>query len=722
MKRALFQRPGVLGAVALSLGLAACSADDSYIPTSLSRPSAMAVAGSDHGRLFIANSGEDTLHVGVLDASLSRFDFARGEAVFFPLRIPAGPNPIDLVATASGRYVVVLNGSGETLRLIDADLLVPASAGGEAVVAYAGSLGSVPAALLADPVACEAPCLQRFFVSLSGTGGVGLFEVREEGEGPSIELLRLYEVGGAPTHLAVTSDASLLFVADSASATIARLDLSSGLVLDRLEVGDAPVALAVSRDDAALVVARPALQDLVVFTDITAAQATSLHADAAYAPPLRCLAPCDGSVSCEGQHPADASICSAGDGLEAASVAYEGIYLGATPVQLLALGDDGTTADTLTSSCNDVGYAYSQYVLVALASGFVEYVALREQGSEVISPALVSRTACVPPSLEVWQKTSRVEIAAPALATFLGPCPSTPASSRFLCADAGEGSGVVVLPSMVGASLWRLDWEGVILDQPSGGRIDRHDPGELLGEAPFTFADLNRDLADVDVAPGDKLQILATPREDPACLVAIGASSPSCAREWTIERIDRDQYPARLILRDDGAPLVPSCYLENGSLAYRTRAGGAYVLYRGTERLGRLRAGDVVGPGGQLREDVGAIFVVTAAPPEDVALDACSFYDVSGAATSSSLRPLFSRDNPFGFVVNDTWSSVIVGYDYAYSDRPPGGVLPSDMVRAPLPGGQLAVFVSYSASSSLLGMLPLDLNHIDDVRHVRVFR
>src|SRR5690349_21524398 len=87
------------------VALAACGDEPKLITASFHGPSGMTLAGSDHNRLFITNSGEDTLQILKIGKDLGSAEFVRGAAIHFPLRVEVGPQPDRLASTPDGRYV-----------------------------------------------------------------------------------------------------------------------------------------------------------------------------------------------------------------------------------------------------------------------------------------------------------------------------------------------------------------------------------------------------------------------------------------------------------------------------------------------------------------------------------------------------------------------------------------------------------------------------------------
>ena len=687
----------VLGGALAAAVIPACGDDEepSNIAT-FAGPSAIAVAGPEKNRLFIANRHEDTLHVATLGETLDSFELLRAPAVHFALRIPAGPSPSALAATADGGYLVVLNGVGETLRLIDATDLVPVLSEGGPLAVPVGSPGSAPASLAAAPrgdgvppeLACVAPCLGRFYVALAGRGSIASFEVQGvDGGVPSIVALGEFAVGGAPTALAVQpASGRFVFASDAIATEVVRVDAVTGAI-DRIDVGAVPGALVMSQDGGALVVARPRLRDVVVIGGIGDAPAID-DADPPYVPVPTCIEACGEPGTCAGQHAADAAICGTGDGLAASPTApaYQAIYLGVVPSWMTAWQADPTfPQEGVAAVCGEARRSYSQFVAVGSLSGHISFVGLkRTSDADALTPELVTTSFCETATVEPL--AAQGTVAAPPISDYLGPCPPVPQRKRFVCvSETVDVAGtpvkkevVVAFPARSDGSQWSFDWEGVLIARELGGRIEPYTGAP--GEASFVFADVAQDLGAALIEPGDILEIQTLPKtDDPDCADVVKpdetGSVPLCAREWRIERLDTSVTPARLVLAASAdCSLVEACYPTPGTIAYDIRAGGKYLLRRNGLFQGRISPGQVIGPGGDLGWDFEALF---------------QFNPEAGSS---------SRGNPFGFTIKERYVPVRAGNsDFG---------LISSMQTTTLPGGPTVLFVTYEASNTLFGLDP----------------
>lgn len=708
---------------------AACSSSSTITAATLNAPGGMVVAGPAHDRLFIANANENALQVAVLNSTLTALEFERGDALHFPLRVLAGPQPGAIAATPDGRYIVVLNGSGETLRLIDAKALEPATTKEPrtAIAVVAGPPGSAPADLVAaatgPATACTAPCRGRFFVSLSGAGAVAAFEVRVVDDEPELVATRIYDVRGSgaeatatPGKLAPHPDGALLFVTDTTNDEVIRLDLQSGAVLDRLAVGDTPGPIAVSTDGTVLIAGRPRLRDLVLFGALTSAAPSPLPANPVFAPALSCIDTCDlPDVKCREEHVALASVCgrAGDDGLALApgTSDYQALYLPGVPLRLLPIGaDPSTAARQLKVTCADDTTAppstFDQWVMVALSNGELTYVSLRPGGSSELAPALVSTHDCKAPSLVMATKSIKPTLEAPPLEQILAACPPTPEGhGRFRCTGA---PGVVVFPGVTGIQSWTLDWEGTIVTRAAGGTFT---PDKK-------FKDIVNDLGSIGVKEGDTLQITTPLRGDPACTASLttqDAGKP-CHLEWRVTAVDTDDDGATLLTLTPPAPEpAAACWPTDGSIGYTIRAGGKYWLSVNGTAVGRADWGTTVGPGGTVGESATALFTLASSGIPKPSGNACADYDAAGTFIGSiEQQKLYSRGNAFAFVVSDAFKAYQPRYTTTNTGSAIAGTLPSDMKLVQLPAaagqteGAWAVFVSFGASNSILGLFPFD--------------
>jgi hypothetical protein len=688
----------VRAGLALLLGalVPACSSTSTQGTAAFSAPLGLAVAGTDHDRLFIANSGEDSIQVGTLGTTLSAFKLMRSEAITFPLRIPAGPNPQQLAATPDGRFVLVLDGVGEELQLIDAVNLVPAryTSDGDVISIPVGAPGSSPSALVASPAACAAPCVGAFFVALEGSGEVVRLEVQDVAGAISLVATQTYHVGGTPATLAVHPTQPFLFVGDGMESKVARLDLTSGLVTESVDIGDTASTLAVSQDGSDLLVGRPAWRDVLLYSGAGSSLA-ALDANPIFGPAPQCLATCGAPAGsrCEGSHPADLAVCHApactatpghpcppGDALsQTAAGPYTAVYLGSVPVRIVALG----VGTPLTVTCSTVERDYTQFAAVAGLDGEVRFVGLQEASGEPgIVPGLVLSDFCAGPTLTTIHPTNWATVTPDPYTPdhYLAACPSAPPLARFQCVTAAvaEGApqaGVVLEPGSGGSGSWTFDWEGVLVTSEVGGR---------LGEDGVTFSTLG--IASGAQA-GDLLVITSTPR----------ASCASHSVEFPITEVatsgDRTVLTLDPPVSTDPAmspptPVSADCFVDPANLAYKIRTQANFLVRGPSGILGRLAPGDAVGPNGVIGRTQGLLFALQ-----------------DGDALKSA--GLLVRDQAFGFSINDTSAPLLAAAPTQTDGTVGFGQVPGDMLFVNLAGDGPALFLSYAgATPGVVGFLP----------------
>ncbi|MCU1481055.1 MAG: pknD 2 [Subtercola sp.] len=163
---------------------------------------------ADDGQLYTANDGDGTL-------SRITFDLAgRGTVVASWAELPVGLYPIDLAFDHHG-FVYVLSPSRETVSKVD--LALPA---GTNVVENRAHPGDHPAAITSD-------ALGNVYTSDLGTNAVSMLSPDKTVVG---EVARL---GGTPFGESITaSDAGSVFIANSDTSSIARVDMAPRLPVD----------------------------------------------------------------------------------------------------------------------------------------------------------------------------------------------------------------------------------------------------------------------------------------------------------------------------------------------------------------------------------------------------------------------------------------------------------------------------------------------------------
>ncbi len=743
----------LLASLALLLLGAACGEPSRFVTASLVSPRGAVVAGTDHDRLFIANGGEDTLQVAELGGRLSDLEFVRSAAVYFALRIDAGPSPETLAATPDGRFVTVLSRVSSTVRLIDAAGLRPAKPSAGQVVNFPltqaadpSSSPPAPADMVGSPVVrCTAPgdlpaCRGQFYVSLSGRGAVLALEARGSGKAAALVAGQSYAVGGAPGALALDRSGDFLYVADTVTNTVSRVDLVSGSITSTvlgdpvLDADNVATTLAVSPSGETVIAARTRTRDLL-FLDtakIGTAEPASFGVQPEYTPQPVCVRGCSEPVeACSGAHPADQAICFSEPGGDLCSAsspagscdgavvgpAYAGLFLGAIPQALLALGtrsaDPAAPAivgqEQLRVACGGVERRYSEFVAIAGLEGAVRFVGLRQQPTDPVAPEIVDSGWCEAPSVEALGD-------GPGLESFLLPCPALPPDLRRFSCGGGTTAGVLVYNGQSGEADWTFDWEGVL---PGLARLDG---GGELDDTGLVFSDVELDdLRDFDIAVGDTLEILTPARAGVGCT----GDTRRCALERRITSIDKNGLGL-------DAPLQPACFGEGGVIAYQVRAAGNYIIRRDglfVERLDPAAASTRFGLGGDIGRALDVTF--TLRPPAagtgvdltdpSQTLPACSRYESNGrslltdADLLSRTYPPFDEgaDRRFGFRVRDPLRVVRAGLDFENAPSSPIGRLPAGMTTGRV-GSRDVVFLTYTGSSSLLAFDPYDVADFPD--------
>lgn len=715
--------------VLLSFATGCPEDEDVFVQAALSAPVGIAVGGAANEYLYVANGAEDTLQIVRLSDGLDQLDFVRGDAPYFPLRIKAGANPTELAATPDGRFVIVLNPVTQSVRLIDAVAQGPAKGpSGELRELALGPRGARPTALVAATAACEAPCLGRFHVALPGLGAIGTLEVGESDGVPILSFVRTYVVGGEPVHVAPHPNGTTLFASDVSAQQVVRLDLETGLS-DRRDILADPGALVVAAGGDALVVARPALQDLLIMSDAAGPSWSTHDADAAFGPIPRCWAPCDQvDEICLDAIAPDRALCTAATGVRSIGSAYRGLYLGAVPSKLVALGAAaGHPPVSIPCSGTTEREEWEESVAVVGLDGILRFVGLRREADGPLAATLLSYGWCKPASLEPFDSSGSSDDEGTPLDQFLAACPELPNRKRLACleaeTDAVDGSveppGVVVMPGRTPEGQWNLVWEGVIPD------LSRTDGGGQITAAGH-FTDVGLNLATVGIRAkdgshrGDILQILTPPRGEAACLQALGGSAAQCALERRIVKIEASGDSAILAL---DTPLSPACFFEGANIAYKIRVGDQFLVMRGTKVVDRISPGERFGPGGSVAIRSALGFGLRDFDIQET-LTACERYDEEGVP-KPPMHELLSRYNPLVFKVQDSLVPVRSGYAFDSQGRSmgPAGSIPGAALVVNRGSAPPALFVTYTGSDALLGFVPVDAaNNFVEAGNYRVLR
>ena len=456
------------------------------------------------------------------------------------------------------------------------------------------------------------------------------------------------------------------------------------------------------------------------------------------------------------------------------------------PQRILALGAGAGTPSLTTECVEEDGEverAYSEFAVVAALNGSILFVGLRAAPESPLQPEIVGTSFCQSPTVEGRQLDldgaiitdddgDAIEVP---LDDLLTPCPETPAErSRFQCVRDTEeaAAGVVISPGNSSFRIWDLAWEGRLVDATSASRAGA---GSLIQETVGTactaesecpanavcdldqgacvrtvFTDLARgflglracrttggercqpdtDPSEIEFA-GDIVEIRSTPIGDCSAAPCPGASTLDWRaferRIVAIEQVEDDLTRLEL----DRA-IQPGCFRGGGVLEYRVRAGDMWTA----SRLERLEPGQRLGPGG----DVGRRRTEMFGVPERVvpALTACERYAADGrvACDDPALSPddpacvpvmdtVLRRDIEFRVQVSDPFSRFRSGQALDINGRPTGSVagrMPGSMIVSFVGGPEPLVFVSYSGSDAVLGLVPFEVSTAFDAGRYALLR
>jgi hypothetical protein len=717
--------------VLLPLGLslaAACGNDSRFVTASLVSPRGSVVAGPKHDLLFIANGGEDTLQVATLGNSLGDLEFVRSAAIYFALRIEAGPSPELLGATPDGEFVAVLSRVASSVHLVDArerrrlrrarDI----SEARRAEVSFGGS-AAAPIDLVSSPVDCGTGCAGRFFVSLAGLGSVLALDVIVEGERAELVASREYDVGGAPGALALDRTGTFLFVADTGTNDIRRIEVGSGTVVGPFDAGAPIGSLAVSPSGQTLVIGRPSQLDVTFLGDASGNSPAFIPISPSYAEQPSCVRLCsEPADACDGALPADRAICIESDlSIGDAGAPYDGLYLGSVPQAVLTLGrydGDGGGQRDLKVPCGDEDpLHYTEFAAIAGLNGDIRFVGLTtpDPVRAALTPEIVSSGYCEEPALD------RLPDEGPALEDYLAACPDIATQeARFSCVSDGSAAGVLIYNGQTSDADWTFDWEGVL---PGLASIDG---GGQISADGTVFSDVTVDFSDFDIRThaadlvGDTLDIVTPARDVQGCRDAPDVGDLSrCHFERRIERVTGG---GSLVL---SKPLPPACFGEGGVIGYQVRATGSYIVRKNGSFVTRLAPDSErrFGLGGDVGRGQDVTFTLKEQLDTGVSLtdpNACDRYDEDGLAIGRDAKLLSRTDPPFGenpdrrfgFSVTDPLRVVRAGLDFANSPSDPIGRLPAGMTVGRV-GDRDVVFVTYTGSNSLLAFDPFDAGDFD---------
>ncbi len=207
---------------------------------------------SSGDRAYVANAGSNT--ISVLDLK------ARREIA----TIGAGEEPVQALPTPDGKTVVVPNRRGHSVSLVD-----PAARVVRAF--FEGCLGASDAVVLPDS--------SKAFVACSGGHQVmAIALARPDAHPPQPDRLEaLMDVGRAPVHLALKPDGGEVFVSNSQSNSISEVITGNDDVSGAYLMGDQPVYGLVSSDNSLLYVANLSSQYVTVYSILDGKRIDSIH-------------------------------------------------------------------------------------------------------------------------------------------------------------------------------------------------------------------------------------------------------------------------------------------------------------------------------------------------------------------------------------------------------------------------------------------------------------
>jgi hypothetical protein len=715
-------RPAIASAVLVCLGLQVSCSESTRVPNvEFSGPGGLVVAGSNFDHLFIANTGTDAVQVARLTPALRDVDMVPAPARYFPLHIPAGPNPTELAATHDGRYVLALDIIDNTLRVIDGDtmtLVLDTARGVTPAPLLKLPLNpreGLPAGMAGSPLPCDREgCLGRAYVAMRAAGTILTVDVLESASKTlSLDVSRLYPVGGAPLRLAAHPTEALLYMTDAASPELVQLDLTTGKLV-RAPLGGVGGPIAVSEDWIA--VGRPETRDVVVLTGaagkIAQGPFVAVDTNPTFTPAPACLPACVGADpgSCRGAHEADLGVCASEVGLVSGPAPYGAVYTGVIPGQLSFLHHK------ITEQCAPQGdaasVAFADGIAVAGLDGTLHFIGV-QPGS--------------PPSIRLLETHRCVEnnVTIPGgqaakLGDFLAECPATPdGRNRYACLGApGEATKhVAVLRGAAHGQRWSFQWEAVLPngDRSAGGGVI--DDAGRLGDNALDLGQLGIRPQQLDVlgskaARGDVVTILTQPRlTDPACRTALGLSETEsfdlCKLERRVKAVEKDATGRSVLVLD--RPLDRACF-NAGEVAYRVRAGDAFLVsasdINGAPAVPptRIGPGDIYTPAGIPHASPAVAFALRADGLYGAELDACARYDGNGAPRGG-VDAVFSRVGAVSFIINDAFASARTNLSFDLIGNPTGtlGKIPGGMAmtrdRNDVPG---RLYVTFAGSASLL--------------------
>ena len=708
------------------MGLVACSNAEKLPTSSFSGPAGLVVAGTDHARVFVANSGFDAVQVVELDPQLPNIDMAMAPARYFPLFIPTGPNPTDMAATPDGAYVFVLDTLLGAVRMIDAttlNLVSLANAIDDYSVALA-PLDGIFDGMMASPSSCSAAgvpgghCVGRIYLASQALGQLAVVDAVAAADATlSLHQRGWIPAGGVPGRIAVTatSGGDRLFVTDLASTHVNQIDFVDGQasVAAQVDLGSRGGALSVSADGNYLVVSRPLLQDVLVYPLSTAGLGSApapLDLKPVFTPAPQCLATCsapDNLCADNGAHPADLELCTDGNTIAFASGpvrSYEATYLGATPMQITPVASAAVPAQN-NCPVDGAAQAYQEAMAIATFDGTIYFLGLVDT-TGTFNPRLLTQDKCAAPALRPLNADKPPS-------DYLMPCPAlTTQRERLVCVSDGKGpSGVVTLlpgnlrsqptPFSPTSVQMRLDWEGIVFD--GSGAVAAITPADAN-----VFSHPGANFASTVVA-GDILRLATNgvaAQLSEACTQALAALGTTCLLERRVTSVSADGSQLTL---DQSLPR--SCFADPDALTYTVRAGDAFLagtIINGTWQQwppARVAPGKSFGMGAP--GDGGSYVAFTVQNlVQDTQQTGCDLYGDMGELRSTVQSPYLKRDTPLDFYLTDAYAPAQWGksLDATQTASTPAGQVPGGMVMAPAPFSVL--LVSYSGSNGVYVMRP----------------
>ena len=731
----------LLGSLVVGL-IAGCSNAEKLPTSSFSGPAGLVAAGTDHARVFVANSGFDAVQVVDLDPQLPNIDMAMAPAKFFPLFIPTGPNPTDLAATPDGAYVFVLDTLLGAVRMIDATTLnlVPIADAIDDFSVVLAPIDSLFDTMVASQSTCSAAgvpggrCVGRIYLGSQALGQLAIVDAVAAADSTlSLHSRGWVPAAGVPGRIAVAAieGGDRLFVTDLASANVNQIDVVNGQahMAAQVDLGERGGVLSVSADGNYLVVGRPTLQDVVVYP-LTAsglgAAPAPLDLQPVFTPAPLCLETCAApGNACAGAHPADLELCSDGNTIGFASAAaqrYAAMYLGAIPSQITPVA---SAAVQVQNNCLAAGapQAYQEAMAIATIDGSIYFLGLVDN-TGAFSPRLLTQDQCAAPALSALKN-----VAAPS--AYLAACPNdTIKRNRAVCvADNTGAAGVVTLlpgnlrqqpaPFTPTSVQMRLDWEGVVLDGASAaGSIDAQDA--------TLFTSVGVDFTGA-VQVGDILRLSvnsSSSKLNAACTQALAALQTSCIAERNIVAISSEGSQLTL-----DTALPRSCFADPDALTYTVRAGHAFLV--GTVANGmwqqlppaRVAPGQAFGMGASQNSGINYVAFTVQALTQDPSPNGCAIYDDTGKLISTVQSKLLARNAPLDFFINDPFTPAQWGraLDATQTGTAAAGRVPGGMVMAPAPFS--ALLVSYTGSNGVYVMRPTqptDPMLVNNIGYVRI--